>query len=545
MRKFVQQIDAKLVLVGGLFLFLIVPRLSFVPIWDGRFYADSILEAIRTPFDLPKFNCAGHPTMLWGLWIGLFQIFDPGSPFLLHLPSVLLGLASVVAFFKIAKTLFPEPATGSEIYLLAGIFSVFPAIVAATLETNPDSGVLAFFMILLALLLAKKFRLAVVASIFLVCSKESGLLLYVLAMGIGLLLFFFSSRRDLRRAIPEGLRRSGYFLPLGAYLLVQGSLKFTNEQSAWSSLGGGARHILALFVRPSVLSLGANNPYLAGLFVVNFNWILSALLMVALISVALSGVRRQLHARLRHTTCHVLYICLLFGASFYVLTRFPTFGNPRYILPVYPLLLLVVYAALKLLWNSHHVRLGMLCVIFTAVFASNYRTIDPVSKLVFGTFSFGSHSMLKMTSLMAECCGYGRDQLVYDLEYTHYHYIQNQMYSAIRPTQRTAIVEPDDAEWFLGGPLDSRTFHRTLRSEGSFQPRYFRAGDVPALKTMPRKIIFIDYPNFDTGAALRRLEHLYQITDRQRYGTSGYWITVYRMHLIGKVGRANNGHGRT
>jgi hypothetical protein len=93
------------------------------------------------------------------------------------------------------------------------------------------------------------------------------------------------------------------------------------------------------------------------------------------------------------------FITLLFIATIYALTRFVTFSNVRYLLPAMPLLLIASYAALvRLLPRVQPRRLALITYALLLVVSAE-RTVDPLSRRVWGTFPFGSHEMLRMASM--------------------------------------------------------------------------------------------------------------------------------------------------
>src|SRR5207249_214580 len=85
---------------------------------------------------------------------------------------------------------------------------------------------------------------------------------------------------------------------------------------------------------------------------------------------------------------------------FYITTRFRPYNDARYVRIVFSrtgsrVLLRAAFPARK----PHRSSLVSVRLRFW-VAASNFRTLDVVSKLVFGTFNFGSHRLLDMPSLV-------------------------------------------------------------------------------------------------------------------------------------------------
>src|SRR5205814_1245285 len=132
----------------------------------------------------------------------------------------------------------------------------------------------------------------------------------------------------------------------------------------------------------------------------------------------------------------------LLGVTF-LMTRYLTFFNLHYTLPAMPLLLLMAFGALGELvqWRAAHIAfLYTLGVLFTA---TTFRTIDPISKTLRSTFAFGKHPMLNIRE-RAERRYFGRDKVVYNLEVTEFHRLQNIVYRSLQPNAQHAMLMPHD-----------------------------------------------------------------------------------------------------
>ncbi|MEZ4548259.1 MAG: hypothetical protein R3B51_11315 [Thermodesulfobacteriota bacterium] len=87
-------------------------------------------------------------------------------------------------------------------------------------------------------------------------------------------------------------------------------------------------------------------------------------------------------------------------------------------LPVLPVLVILFADSLPIVFRRQTVITGVLAAVLILLGVSSLRTVDPVSKRIMGTFNFGSHEILDMASF-GDARGYhGRDQLVYNFEFT-------------------------------------------------------------------------------------------------------------------------------
>src|SRR5213075_1400637 len=148
--------------------------------------------------------------------------------------------------------------------------------------------------------------------------------------------------------------------------------------------------------------------YAADIFILNFDWILT-LVIVAWLVIVLAGILRERGVKELPAADvrPARYIGLTALAAFYLVTRYPTFNNPRYVLAALPLFVLVFGMAAVASIPRQWLRSAIMVLTAVLGICSMNATIDPLSRLVFGTFPFGQHRMLHMTSFTDECCGMG------------------------------------------------------------------------------------------------------------------------------------------
>jgi hypothetical protein len=273
---------------------------------------------------------------------------------------------------------------------------------------------------------------------------------------------------------------------------------------------------------------------LALVFVVGFLWLPSVLVGAdAAIGAARAALRRPARSVPGANEELVTFVLVVTAALVWILTRYVTYSNARYYLPVYPLLLIAALCALVRFRVPRRVREASLATLAVLLAISATRTIDPVSRRLWGTFRFGDRDVLRITTLTGECCGYGRDQLAYNLEFTALASVQDELYERLRPTEKTALVVHDVADLFTVGPIDAASGRRTLRRD-----RVIRPSVVPA-SLMVRSGIqipdgwtmwFVAFPNMDNAATLTALRGRFDVGPAEWAKTpDGYAIAAYRM----------------
>ena len=213
------------------------------------------------------------------------------------------------------------------------------------------------------------------------------------------------------------------------------------------------------------------------------------------------------------------------------MTFFKTFTNLRYFLPVYPLMILLFYYGLSKILVNELLRKIVLVAVLVLFFISNFATLDPLSKKIYGTFRFGNHEILKMTSVTKECCGYGRDQIIYNLQYLNIPFLLDEIFSDIKPDRGTVF-----AYQLLVGPaifpkIDEETHFRTLRNYRAFDANIIN-WIYDDLREKPEEFYYIEFPNVEKEADFKKYLQDYRVVSEKIYEKRGYKMKVYSMEKI-------------
>ncbi len=512
-----------------------IPYLRLVPIWDSRQYWDGCVgPALQGKFDPLAFNCFGHRTMLYAFSVAWPQYFDYGSEVLLNLAFLAIALLTIAAFYMIAARLF-EPteraASGIPAAALTLIFASMPVWTAPSLTLNPDSGVLLGFLVTLAFLLHGRCNLAAFSGIYLVLSKEMGLLLFVLLVVTEMLAASITAgaHRRYRSLIAS---RWTYLLAPIAYFATGMALRAASRPAAWDALPAYSQEnvLIQIFL---TFNLGARpyGAYTADLFVLNFAWILTLVIAVWLCTIIVSILRRR-------TTGHsfiqqpgrTLLVIFLTPMVLYAVTRFPTFNNVRYLLPAVPLIVLAFGAAVVSLSARPWMQIALFATVAVTQALSMWQTVDPLSRALFGTFAFGTNPILEMVSPTGECCGHGRDQLVYNLQFTHFATIQDAVFRRVPPNETTTFAISGVADWHLQGQIQRGTLRRTLRTTNVIDPPLFTLPQLVHGTALPAHLYFVAYPNVDNDYDLKLYFLYYDVAKPLVVDDgNGYIVQVYEM----------------
>jgi len=270
--------------------------------------------------------------------------------------------------------------------------------------------------------------------------------------------------------------------------------------------------------------------YAALLLVLNFSWVpWGVTIFDGFIGSVRAGhrePRRVVPGANESVGMFLLFVTL---ATAYALTRFTTYGHTRYFLPVYALALLPFYTALLRRGAPASVRRAVLAMYACALALSSVRSVDPLSRRLYGTFPFGEHQLLHMTRVTGECCGFGQDQLVYNLEFTNIQSLTQLALTSAGASSADVIVVPDSTSWIFLDPPNSGSRlleNRSLKRPGA---RVYEHKQLVQGPDGPDSLLYLGLPYGHGDRAIRELSALYDFRDEHRYTRAGYAISTFRL----------------
>jgi hypothetical protein len=178
----------------------------------------------------------------------------------------------------------------------------------------------------------------------------------------------------------------------------------------------------------------------------------------------------------------------------------------------------------------------VLACALTLILGSSFRTIDPLAKKIFGTFKFGKHDILKMTSVTGECCGLGRDQLVYNTEFTYFYYLANDVLADIRPHSGLPLIMAPLSrfyyiDWITKSDIPQRV---ALAGTNTILAPVSSAGQLDGIPTesLPSRIVWLDVPNVDGTLDYSILLRRYKVLQEKIYDRQGYQLRAAIMEKL-------------
>jgi hypothetical protein len=507
---------------------LVITRLDYVPIWDGRIYAGCISAAAQR-FTLASLRCAGHASQAYAALAALVQMVAPESPVPLVVTNTGLFALACMAFHRLTRLVFPAVPSVDRA-LLTAAFVVHPVFLSAVVQPSLDLPLLPAFLWSTVFVLERRWVPLVLAGVAMAFTKETGVLLYAVLLACYALWFELRPKRPAADRIKALVRLGPLAFPGVAFVAYLFLHRLANPaQSVIWYTGTTSSSLLGQFLVPRLDLYQVN--YAVLLLVLNFAWLPSIVTgMDAFVGIVRAGHRepaRTLPGTDRHRLGFLILVTL---TACYALTRFTTFGHTRYFLVLYALLLVPFFAALVRLGVGATARRVILCAYAGALAVSVVRTIDPVSRRLYGTFAFGTHQMLRMTRVTRECCGFGQDQLAYSLEFTTLQPLTDSALATIVTGPSTVLVVPDSTSWiFLDPPDTDRSRRFAYRTGAQFTPNVLEHSAVAAGKSRLESAYYLALPYGDNARAFRELAPLYEFRDERRFERNGYSLSTYRL----------------
>lgn len=533
--KRLKKIDLPFVAICLSFFGFMATYFDYVPMWDAWINASVwIHNAVSESFNIFNFENGHHPSEIYFLIISSLQYLDLGNQYLLHAASTVLAILGVIFFYKILGVLLTQKRYIFERFFLTALFAFYPLFTANVLHENPDYGVMVFFLALIYYLISDRLVPAMIAGILLLFTKEVSLALYPIAVGVHFLVKLPETKITFPRILAKIREYLIFLLPIIIFFIrTVIKVAVLHQPAFW--LGLNPKSVLTSPFSSWVVSRLPYS-YLLTVFVINFNWILTLFIFFGIM---IFVCHLSKHIKSQHQVTYLsnqIYIMLIFPLTAIFLTLYKTFTNPRYFLSIYAMMIIVF--SLSIIWviPFKKPRRLLLVVIVGIFLVANFRTLDPISMAVYGTFQFGKHKMLKMTGITGECCGYGRDQIVYNLEYTQIHYILNQIFTDLKPDENTAIVFSDQEGPYVTARIDKTTYNRTMKSNNAIDLskldyKLVWSFDTLELLQRPSTLFFIDFPNVYSQLSLAYYLQYYDKLSEKTYERMGYSMKVYTLEL--------------
>lgn len=495
---------------------------SYIPIWDGWQFSRCYMKAATQE----TLDCYRHSAFLHTFLYSLTQSIDLGNFQLIYAMNLLLGILGLVSFRSLVQQLFGSRLSAANLTLLTFCFGLNPVFLVHVIQPSLDFTLPIYLIMLLLCLFKRRFILASIVGVLLVYTKESGFMLYGVSVFLFIPLMLFNDHTLLKNKIELVRKIGSLIIPIPLFVLYMVIVPHTQIGHSWTE---GIMKMFRFYMLSDVMLA-----QLISLFVINFNWIISAIILINAAVVAAQYIRFSAHKAVIKSVFNNryegIYFSVLFVAIVYFLTRIPFVNNPRYMLPALPVMIILFGGSLINVLRRQSLITVTLTIVLILLTVSSFRTVDPVSKKAMGTFEFGSHEMLQMARFDEPRYGYGIDQLAYNFEFTQLHYLTEEIFRKVGWARTFVIAH--GASWLPDlGAFDIRTGHRAIYGEG-LRSLLFIFPEQIKEDDPPQEIYYISYPYFDKDNAnaveREKLLYMYDLKEIVTVGNDGYSIDVYR-----------------
>jgi hypothetical protein len=496
--------------------------------WDGAYFYCLLIQSINN-FDFTLnnffnyFNWNGHPSMGYALIMSLGQFIDLGNHTILNIQNLLLALLAIFSFYKILVYLYQDN-NRTEILLMTSLFAFNPLFFGVSLTLSLDFPLIIFWTAAIYALLYNRMIFFTLFGTLLVFSKETGAFLYfVFLISIFFVNLFYRHEQIFEKKI-KGLLLY-LIIPavvFACYLVYSGGQLWKGGSLNWSS---NSFHAFGF-------NLSVLTTRLSELFILNFNWILTLIILISLINIFFSPIN---YLKYQNESRNNIYRLLFLVFIAYIIFNlfYITWNHPRYvILSVFFLLIFSHYALLNI-FKKERTRILILACMLVLSLIQTFKTVDPLSKKVFNTLSIGEHQMLSIGSA---------DELVYNAEYVVIDTLLNKLNKEININDNSNIILSDvnDGGWMahFNGAYPHTTIYinksnltRTFKKENAFQPKTYTVWEINQ-DHKPVNAYYIEMWYGNGPDELKHLQQYYSITEIRKIDHHGYYFKLYKLEQL-------------
>ncbi|MDD3040490.1 hypothetical protein [Bacteroides sp.] len=416
--------NACFVVVIAFLIALRVLQLNILPRWDTETYANTIIVACEK-FDLSitsfieNFRLASHISHAYGALLAMGYYAIPNSVVGIRIVNIILTIFAIIFLYRYFVEQYPMRKR-STIALTISLFFVAPLNLGLFESIGLDYALLVFLIYIFYFQHTKKYILTTFFSCCLIFSKETGAILfcgYWLGYICSILMNQKGKLKDKFHQIVKSPLIWGAFISGCVFMFYQIYIRFFSQVKQWGESiqdnnSGSPNNVFGFDVSYILLKFKT-------FFVLNFNWVLSIIIIVALIFLIKKGRVRQ---TIKSNTDKLpLLFSVFFFCGFSCL--YITYNNSRYNFCVeFLLFFVVIHILLRSNLTTLKIRMGTICL-SAIMLLQTYFTVDPISKMMFKTINSGSVvSMLstawhKRPSLEADVTCYNYQHTFLDKAY--------------------------------------------------------------------------------------------------------------------------------
>ena len=349
------------------FIFLIEPDARQFK-WDGLLY---YLTCGKLDIgSLSSLAVYGHVAQTYGMLNGLGVLITGNVAITMIALNCLFMFFSICAFYGLLKIMIPRRKEW-EYVLFTSVYAYSPFLLGMVYYHSLDFLCQCFFPIVLYYLYQNKWIYFAICSLLFCFTKEPAIVIYgMMCVGVVIQDFILDSKRTYWERVRRSLKRKKYYIMIMPGILWIATYKMLGPWSA----GEGSFSI----------DWGYVIEKLKVLYIFNFNWVFSIVLMVGLLFVIISR---------KHSMWIFIFPVLCSQIGFTIFScLFKTVNHIRYTdtnqVALYSSGIILLCCFSKIISRSFSIIMGTLLLL------SNFFTFDPITKVCFPVYCIGSRQMV-------------------------------------------------------------------------------------------------------------------------------------------------------
>lgn len=537
-----------------------IPYLDLLPRWDsGEYYFRLTLGVQHFEYTsfmdfVENFSLCGHPTLVFCLIYMIGEILFPMRVVGVSIVSLILAVIALWCIYKIFLRLL-KGITPQKAAVYTFVLSMAPLFYSTAMYFNPDYAMAIFLIFVIYSYVYRKPILAGVASLMCFQTKETGLVL-VGGLVIGIFVQHFLENKN-----------KTFFKKLFTDWRLYFTLAATMLQFAYSqTIGGLSNWTQNANEEPGLRwdnygenCLGWNPQYiwvrLKQQFILNFNWIVTAVIVVCIVLLILNRKKIKESIGKNHDICGIVgaFTALLAFSSLYI-----TASVARYNVAGDILLYLILFYMINrvdceicsrktdwfMKWGSY---------IFSAIFVvlitgQCFFTIDPMTRAFFQKLDAGNTEIYYVGKVENINQIYYGDYLIYNTQYTYIDKAYDKLLADVdfEPGKVDIILPESNGSFIVGNipfyylswdtNLKRRVFYENenaIGMENYILIEQITSGELPKKRLRSRAVLVCNpyWVHIDREKAVNALSKYYEISEEKTAKTFQGSIIYYELTL--------------
>lgn len=522
-----------ILLITGLFVVVLIrlPFINDLPRWDGGMYFNALSFCARY-FNmnmhqyLDIFKWWAHPSYGYSTYMSILQFFGPYNPILMHISNIALMILTTIFFYKMLLNMFQSKSSALIASLL---FVCNPLFFALSFSPNLDFAVTCFLVLAISCFFEKRFILFAFFGILTVFSKEIGIIFLYIWIGLYLVtkITLMVTNQKIFTLKVFGLvlwKSTPYVISTAIPALFFFLYLLYTRGSVW---GGTISTTASNFGVPSLFFIKTR---MGEYFILNAIYLIWFFVFIRFAKLT---KERKLYPFFG-TLLSIMIFNLLYI----------TYPHPRYILLCIPFVLVLFAKAIQTYRFKSQLLMGGLLILISVT--QIYSTIDPISRLYFGTFSWGDKRLLEIGDKYSSRC----DSLIYNSQYV----MMDRLFDVflkkehITKTETLIINElegytnPQFPYWlanfsqsmqFVTLYVDPKNNKRTYQKDNMISVQTANISDI--MRQPVPAAYFIYLPWLDSknrSTQIDALRNYYAIGKESNITENGFVIYYYKIHTM-------------